>query len=71
MKVFVMYDDTGKIRGTAATSEPNLRPGLHPALSCLEEEHDVEPERITQYLRNLHDTSRVDVTSDVPRRVPR
>jgi hypothetical protein len=63
MKVFIIYDETGEIRGTATSHLQDFRIGVDPALSYFEEDHDIEDTQITQYLRNLHETYSVDVTS--------
>ena len=71
MKIYVMYDQTGRIRGTAAASVDGARIGLHPSLSHLEEEVEVEPAQIKEHLWHLHKTSKVDTTSTPHRRIPK
>jgi hypothetical protein len=70
MKVYVMYDNTGRIRGTAAANVRDARIGLHPGLSCIEEEHDVAPEQIKTHLVEIHKGYTIDVASNPPKRVP-
>jgi hypothetical protein len=66
-----MYDRTGRIRGTAASKVEGARIGLHPGLSYLEEEVDIEPDKINQRLRHLHKASKVDTTSKPHKRIPK
>jgi hypothetical protein len=65
MKVFVMHDDTGKIRGTFATTKDNV--GVNPKkgmkLHVLERE-TLEGEELKQYLGELHTTYRVDSSAE-------
>jgi hypothetical protein len=71
MKIYVMYDQTGRIRGTAASSVDGAHIGLHPSLSYLEEELEIKPAKIKQHLQHLHKTSKVDTTSKPHRRIPK
>ncbi len=70
MKIYIMYDQMGRIRGTAASGVDGARIGIHPSLSQIEEElRETDPNKIKLHLRHLHHTSKVDVSSKPHKRI--
>ena len=64
MKVFVMHDDSGKIRGTFATTQNNVdaKPAKGMRLH-VEERGNLEAAELKKYLHDLHHTFRVETKS--------
>jgi hypothetical protein len=69
MKVYVIYDESGTIRGVAASDIPNFGVGVKPSLSFVEEEHNIDSARLKEHLWELHSSHIMDLSSDPPRRV--
>ena len=68
MKIFVVYDETGKIRGTFAAAKEHLgvRVAKNRAIHTFEDEGK-EGEALKQYLSELHAKFRIAGSADVSR----
>jgi hypothetical protein len=64
MKIFVMHDDSGKIRGTFAATQNNVeaRPSKGMRLHVMEKEN-LEGAELKRYLQELHAGFRVETKS--------
>ena len=70
MKIFVIHDDAGRIRGTVATDNGNL--GVKPTGGLRVhgfETGDMEESEKKKYLQQLHFGHRVELTAGEPRLV--
>jgi len=71
MKVFVMYDESGTIKGTLAVPRGKnigIRPGPGTTVHTFEHE-DLDDKKLQEYLSKLHDNHRIDVAGSGGARV--
>ncbi|HEY4902017.1 MAG TPA: hypothetical protein VIH89_00955 [Candidatus Sulfotelmatobacter sp.] len=64
MKIFVMHDDSGKIKGTFATTQNNVeaKPTKGMRTHVVEQE-TLEGDELKKYLYELHNSFRVEIKS--------
>jgi hypothetical protein len=65
MKIFVMHDDSGKIRGTFAATRNNVeaKPAKGMRVHVIEKDN-LEGAELTRYLYDLHTGYRVETKSE-------
>ncbi|HEY6191376.1 MAG TPA: hypothetical protein VI215_03520 [Bacteroidota bacterium] len=72
MKIFVIHDRSGNIRGTLASDRAGVDiKSSHDGQVHAFEKTDLKKSDLPGYLHDLHTKHKVDLTSEKPRIVPR